>query len=139
VLYYHSEAEAPPTNILTIRVRSAVHHRRAVYRDDDFCLIHTKRDDFPAATIRTLASRAGHHCSNPKCVRPTSGPAYPRPIAQLGVEVSQATVGTYLLWRTRALPDLARLSAQHLTVTVPIDIFIVATAIFRIPYTLIRA
>jgi hypothetical protein len=35
----------------------------------------TKRDDFPAATIRTLASRAGHHCSNPKCPRSTSGPA----------------------------------------------------------------
>jgi hypothetical protein len=35
----------------------------------------TKRDDFPAATIRTLASRAGHHCSNPQCLRPTSGPA----------------------------------------------------------------
>jgi hypothetical protein len=35
----------------------------------------TKRDDFFAATIRTLASRAGHHCSNPQCLRPTSGPA----------------------------------------------------------------
>jgi hypothetical protein len=35
----------------------------------------TKRDDFPAATIRTLARRAGHHCSNPQCLRPTSGPA----------------------------------------------------------------
>ena len=35
----------------------------------------TKRDDFLAATIRTLASRAGHHCSNPQCLRPTSGPS----------------------------------------------------------------
>jgi hypothetical protein len=34
-----------------------------------------KRDDFSAATIRTLASRAGHRCSNPTCLRPTSGPA----------------------------------------------------------------
>ena len=35
----------------------------------------TKRDEFRAATIRTLASRAGHRCSNPECLRPTSGPA----------------------------------------------------------------
>jgi transposase-like protein len=35
----------------------------------------TKRDDFTAATIRTLAHRAGHRCSNPDCPRPTSGPA----------------------------------------------------------------
>ena len=34
----------------------------------------TARDDFLAATIRTLASRAGHRCSNPQCLRPTSGP-----------------------------------------------------------------
>jgi hypothetical protein len=35
----------------------------------------TKRDEFLAATIRTLANRAGHRCSNPECPRPTSGPA----------------------------------------------------------------
>ena len=35
----------------------------------------TKRDEFRAATIRTLASRAGHRCSNRECLRPTSGPA----------------------------------------------------------------
>jgi hypothetical protein len=35
----------------------------------------TKRDEFRAATIRTLAGRAGHCCSNPECLRPTSGPA----------------------------------------------------------------
>jgi hypothetical protein len=35
----------------------------------------TKRDDFRSATIRTLASRAGHRCSNPDCPRPISGPA----------------------------------------------------------------
>ena len=33
----------------------------------------TKRDEFRAATIRTLAGRAGHCCS--ECLRPTSGPA----------------------------------------------------------------
>ena len=35
----------------------------------------TKRDEFRAATIRTLANRAGNHCCNPDCRRPTSGPA----------------------------------------------------------------
>ncbi|SDO20771.1 NACHT domain-containing NTPase [Afipia sp. GAS231] len=35
----------------------------------------TSRDDFSAKTIRTLAARVGHHCSNPDCVRSTSGPA----------------------------------------------------------------
>lgn len=33
------------------------------------------RDDFSAATIRILAARVGYHCSNPDCVRSTSGPA----------------------------------------------------------------
>src|SRR5579864_2924022 len=35
----------------------------------------TKRDEFLAATIRTLANRAGNHCCNLECRRPTSGPA----------------------------------------------------------------
>jgi hypothetical protein len=35
----------------------------------------TKRDEFRAATIRTLAHRAGNHCCNPGCRGPTSGPA----------------------------------------------------------------
>ncbi len=33
------------------------------------------RDDFSAKAIRLLAARVGHHCSNPNCVRSTSGPA----------------------------------------------------------------
>jgi hypothetical protein len=33
------------------------------------------RDDFSAATRRTLAARAGYRCSNPACGRQTSGPA----------------------------------------------------------------
>ena len=33
------------------------------------------RDDFSAKTLRLLAARAGNHCSNPGCVRSTSGPA----------------------------------------------------------------
>jgi hypothetical protein len=35
----------------------------------------TNRDDFSAKTIRALAARVGYHCSNPDCVRSTSGPA----------------------------------------------------------------
>ena len=33
------------------------------------------RDEFSANTIRTLAQRVGHRCSNPECMRATSGPA----------------------------------------------------------------
>ena len=33
------------------------------------------RDEFYAKTIRTLAARVGYHCSNPTCVRSTSGPS----------------------------------------------------------------
>lgn len=33
------------------------------------------RDNFRAQTIRSLAARVGYHCSNPSCMRSTSGPA----------------------------------------------------------------
>src|SRR3989338_9029881 len=33
------------------------------------------RDDFSAKTIRALAARVGHHCSNQSCMGSTSGPA----------------------------------------------------------------
>lgn len=33
------------------------------------------RDDFTKSTIRTLSGRAGHSCSNPDCLLPTSGAA----------------------------------------------------------------
>lgn len=32
------------------------------------------RDDFSLPTIKILAARAGHRCSNPNCKQPTSGP-----------------------------------------------------------------
>jgi len=32
------------------------------------------RDDFPKRTIDILAKRVGQRCSNPDCLRPTSGP-----------------------------------------------------------------
>lgn len=35
----------------------------------------TVRDNFFAATKRLLAGRVGHRCSNPGCMRSTSGPA----------------------------------------------------------------
>ena len=34
----------------------------------------TTRDDFKQNTKRSLADRVNHHCSNPKCNAPTSGP-----------------------------------------------------------------
>jgi hypothetical protein len=34
-----------------------------------------RRDNFSQQTIRTLAERACHHCSNPRCARATTGPA----------------------------------------------------------------
>jgi hypothetical protein len=43
------------------------------------------RDDFSAGTIRLLAARAGHRCSNPSCRRPTIGPgADPTEVVILG-------------------------------------------------------
>ena len=33
-----------------------------------------KRDEFPAAVLRAVSRRAGLHCSNPECGRPTTGP-----------------------------------------------------------------
>lgn len=47
----------------------------------------TKRDEFRAATIRTLANRAGNNCCNPDCRRPTSGPAL---VEDKSVNVGQA-------------------------------------------------
>jgi hypothetical protein len=47
----------------------------------------TNRDEFTAATIRTLANRAGNHCCNPECRRPTSGPAL---VEDKSINVGQA-------------------------------------------------
>ena len=35
----------------------------------------TSGDDFKKLVRDKVATLAGHHCSNPKCQRPTSGPA----------------------------------------------------------------
>jgi putative transposase len=59
-------------------------------------------------------------------------------LLKLGVDVSQATVGRYLPRRPRTPSPTWRSSLHnHLTDTVAIDMFIVATATFRILYILI--
>ena len=59
-------------------------------------------------------------------------------LLKLGIEVSQATVGRYLPRRPKTpSPTWRSFLHNHLTDTVAIDMFIVATATFRILYTLI--
>ena len=65
--------------ILTIGPLNSFLHLRPVIR---FVIYFTwlppwisVRDEFSAKTIRTLAARVGYHCSNPTCVRSTSGPS----------------------------------------------------------------
>jgi putative transposase len=59
-------------------------------------------------------------------------------LLKLGIEVSQATVGRYLPWRPKdPSPTWRSFLHNHLADTVAIDMFIVATATFRVLYTLI--
>jgi putative transposase len=60
-------------------------------------------------------------------------------LLKLGVEVSQATVGRYLPRRPKTPSPIWRsfVLHNHLTDTAAIDMFIVATATFRILYILI--
>jgi putative transposase len=59
-------------------------------------------------------------------------------LLKLGVDVSQVTVGRYLPRRPKTpSPTWRSFLHNHLTDTVAIDMFIVATATFRIPYILI--
>jgi hypothetical protein len=59
-------------------------------------------------------------------------------LLKLGIEVSQATVGRYLPWRPKEpSPTWRSFLHNHLADTVAIDMFIVATATFRVLYTLI--
>ena len=54
------------------------------------------RDDFSTKTIRTLAARVGHHCSNPTCVGSTSGPALDEERSVnigVGAHIAAAAVG----------------------------------------------
>src|SRR6202047_1721195 len=59
-------------------------------------------------------------------------------LLKLGIEVSQATVGRYLPWRPRVPSPTWRTFLQnHMTDMVAVDMFVVATATFRLFYALI--
>src|ERR1700688_3720612 len=59
-------------------------------------------------------------------------------LLKLGIEVSQATVGRYLRWRPKdPSPTWRSFLHNHMSDTTAIDMFVVATATFRILYALI--
>ena len=59
-------------------------------------------------------------------------------LLKLGIEVSQATVGRYLPWRPKVPSPTWRTFLQnHMTDIVAVDMFVVATATFRLFYALI--
>src|SRR3979490_2447969 len=59
-------------------------------------------------------------------------------LLKLGIEVSQATVGRYMPWRPKLpSPTWRSFLHNHLPDIAPIDMFVVATATFRILYALI--
>jgi putative transposase len=56
-------------------------------------------------------------------------------LLKLGIEVSQATVGRYLPWRPKVPSPTWRTFLQnHMTDIVAVDMFVVATATFRLFY-----
>ena len=59
-------------------------------------------------------------------------------LLKLGIKISQATVGRYLPWRPQVpSPTWRSFLHNHLTAIVAIDMFVVATATFRLLYALI--
>src|SRR5256885_5266695 len=61
-------------------------------------------------------------------------------LLKLGIEISQATVGRYLPWRPKdPSPTWRSFLDNHLTDIVAIDMFVVATATFRILYGTVRS
>ena len=57
---------------------------------------------------------------------------------KLGIVVSQATVGRYMPWRPAVpSPTWGSFLRNHMGDTVAIDMFVVATATFRLLYTVI--
>ncbi len=59
-------------------------------------------------------------------------------LLKLGIEVSQATVGRYMPWRPKIpSPTWRSFLHNHLTEIAAIDMFVVATATFRLLYALI--
>src|SRR6266700_3757759 len=59
-------------------------------------------------------------------------------LLKLGIEISQATVGRYMPWRPKdPSPTWRTFLQNHMTDLVAIDMFVVATATFRLLYALI--
>jgi putative transposase len=59
-------------------------------------------------------------------------------LLMLGIEVSQATVGRYLPWRPKVpSPTWRSFLRNHMGNTAAVDMFVVATATFRLLYALI--
>ena len=59
-------------------------------------------------------------------------------LLKLGIEISQATVGRYLPWRPKVpSPTWHSLVRNHMSDTMAIDMFVVATTTFRLLYILI--
>ena len=64
----------------------------------------------------------------------------PRGLLKLGIEISQATVGRWMPWRPRVpSPTWQTFLRNHLPDIAAIDMFVVATATFRLLYALIVA
>jgi transposase InsO family protein len=59
-------------------------------------------------------------------------------LLKLGIVVSQATVGRYMPWRPKVpSPTWRSFLRNHMSDTVAVDMFVVATATFRLLYTVI--
>lgn len=57
---------------------------------------------------------------------------------KLGIKVSQATVGRYMPWRPKVpSPTWRNFLQNHMSTTVAVDMFVVATATFRLLYTVL--
>jgi len=63
---------------------------------------------------------------------------HPRRLLKLGFVVSQAAVGRYMPWRPAVpSPTWRSFLANHMSETTAVDMFVVATALFRLLYTVI--
>jgi hypothetical protein len=64
--------------------------------------------------------------------------AHSRELLKLGIKISQATVGRWMPWRPKApSPTWRSFLRNHLLDIAAIDMFVVATATFRLLYALI--
>src|SRR3990172_13121452 len=59
-------------------------------------------------------------------------------LLKLGIKVSQATVGRYMPWRPKVpSPTWRNFLQNHMSTTVAVDMFVVATTTFRLLYTVL--